>query len=302
MVSVIIPAYNAENSIEECITSVLNQTYREIEVIVVDDGSSDATFELCKKLANKDPRIVIISQINSGVSEARAKGVKKATGDYVYFLDADDTLKNDAINSIRNLVRNDIEIVISESNFDKICNYEEYKKNLLSSVSWPVWGKLFKRSLLSDFVLSVPRYFTVGEDFLFQLRLGIESKPRVRYVSRKSYCYNTLNPLSVQKTSKKGFEYEMAMVQEVTKTVTNDKNETDLPLLRFQLKWARGLICMKPSHDFNESIWDKIKESNFSKLNMIDRYTIYSLKHKYARIIICGESWLRKLIKRILKH
>ena len=90
LVSVIIPTYNAQDFIEECIRETINQTYKKIEIIIVDDGSIDNTREICERYANKDYRIKLISQKNQGVSVARNTGINMATGDYIVFFDADD--------------------------------------------------------------------------------------------------------------------------------------------------------------------------------------------------------------------
>lgn len=95
-ITVIIPAYNVEKYIEECILSVINQTYTELEIIIVDDGSTDSTGKICDSLSKEDSRIIVIHQDNSGVGFARNAGMKRASGDYICFLDADDFLPADA--------------------------------------------------------------------------------------------------------------------------------------------------------------------------------------------------------------
>ena len=98
-VSVIIPIYNVEDYIEECLVSVLNQTLKEIEIICVDDGTKDSSMEIVERYAKEDDRIVIIHRENGGLSAARNTGLEAATGEYVYFLDSDDlhTLINDVL-------------------------------------------------------------------------------------------------------------------------------------------------------------------------------------------------------------
>ena len=90
LVSVVIPTYNAEKFISECLDATINQTYRNIEIIIVDDGSSDSTVEICRKYAERDHRIRIYTHPNSGVSSTRNRGVRHAKGDYIVFFDADD--------------------------------------------------------------------------------------------------------------------------------------------------------------------------------------------------------------------
>lgn len=92
MISIIIPMYNCEKYIEKCVNSILVQTYPDIEVIVVDDGSTDCSYQIVSKLAEKDSRLVLLSQPNQGVSAARNLGLQKATGRYISFADSDDWL------------------------------------------------------------------------------------------------------------------------------------------------------------------------------------------------------------------
>ena len=93
LLSVIIPAYNCEQYIERCLLSVTNQTYTNIEIIVVNDGSSDGTLEKCEYLSRLDSRIVILSQKNQGVTSARISGLSIAKGKWITFLDSDDYVK-----------------------------------------------------------------------------------------------------------------------------------------------------------------------------------------------------------------
>ena len=96
-ISVIIPVYNAQDYLMECIESVLKQSYQDFEVICIDDGSSDRSGEILKKFAEKDKRVIIITQNNKGVSIARNKGIQQAKGKYIYFLDSDDYIEEDAL-------------------------------------------------------------------------------------------------------------------------------------------------------------------------------------------------------------
>ena len=97
-VSIIIPVYNVEKYLDKCLKSVLNQTYKNIEIIVINDGSTDNSLKICKKY--KDKRIVLIDKENGGVSSARNKGLELASGKYITFVDSDDWLELDAIENM----------------------------------------------------------------------------------------------------------------------------------------------------------------------------------------------------------
>ena len=93
-ISVVIPVYNGEKYIEKCLKSILGQTYKNIEVIIINDGSEDNSEIICKQMQEKDNRIIIFSQKNSGTSIARKKGILNASGDYIMFSDQDDYYNN----------------------------------------------------------------------------------------------------------------------------------------------------------------------------------------------------------------
>lgn len=128
-VSVIIPTYNAENTILKCINSIVKQTYKNIEIIIIDDGSTDSTLNKLNDLAKNDDRIIIKKQRNSGVSVARNNGINIASGDYILFVDSDDWLEKTMIEKMI--------ITAQKENTDIVrCNfYDEYvNKTLLGKI------------------------------------------------------------------------------------------------------------------------------------------------------------------------
>ena len=110
-VSIIVPIYNAEKYLEECIASITNQTYKNLQIILVNDGSKDKSWELCKKLKNSDSRIVIATQSNAGVSVARNKGLDLADGKWIMFVDPDDVLSKTIVEDLLTQVSAEIDIV-----------------------------------------------------------------------------------------------------------------------------------------------------------------------------------------------
>ncbi len=111
-VTVVIPAYNVEKYVEECLNSIVNQTLREIQIVCVNDGSTDGTLSILESFAEKDGRIKVLSQENSGQSTARNRGLSEAEGEYVYFMDADDILENNALEEVYAAAKkNDLDIV-----------------------------------------------------------------------------------------------------------------------------------------------------------------------------------------------
>lgn len=111
MITVIIPVYNAEKFLEKCITSVLNQTYSDFEILLVNDGSKDNSLDLCKKLSEKNPKISFYNKENGGAASARNLGLDNAKGDYICFVDADDFLEPDYLSILhKNLTENNADL------------------------------------------------------------------------------------------------------------------------------------------------------------------------------------------------
>lgn len=111
LISVIVPAYNCEKYVKRCLYSLINQTYQEIEIIVIDDGSTDGTLSLCKEVAKLDCRVKVISKENSGVSDSRNLGISLAIGNWITFVDADDYLDCNALQSMFALKKQDTQMI-----------------------------------------------------------------------------------------------------------------------------------------------------------------------------------------------
>lgn len=150
LVSIIIPVYNIENYLEECINSVEIQTYKNLEIILVDDGSSDKSRELCDEYAIKDDRVKVIHKKNGGLSEARNVGIETATGEYLYFLDGDDVIPTCAIEKLLNACENtcaDVAFSGMKQFFDEV---PAPHQNVENSVTVLDKTEAIRRMLLND--------------------------------------------------------------------------------------------------------------------------------------------------------
>lgn len=134
-ISIIIPAYNVENYIQSCINSILNQSYKNFEIILIDDGSTDKTFEICDKYAQKDQRVRIMRQKNAGAPTALNKGLKEANGKYIWFIDSDDFIEENALEILVNKAE--------ESNADIIlfgARSVDYKEGAPTNIQNDYWN------------------------------------------------------------------------------------------------------------------------------------------------------------------
>ena len=218
LISVIIPVFNTEKYLVRCLNSVLIQSYTNLEIILIDDGSMDKSYEICKKYANLDKRIKVIKQENGGASKARNKGISIAKGKYIGFVDSDDIidrdmfkiLYNNMINynadlSICEVTRFNTEPIFEHSNETKIYNKEEALKVLLEDkkiCSYSV-NKLCKKELIKNIKYPEGKLQEdVGTIYKF-----ITNANKIVYTDSKLYGYFT-RPGSVTKTLKKDFIYD----------------------------------------------------------------------------------------------
>ncbi|MGM9737344.1 MAG: glycosyltransferase family 2 protein [Candidatus Cryptobacteroides sp.] len=226
-VSVIIPVYNVERYLAQCLDSVIHQTWQNLEIIIVNDGSSDSSADIIEDFAKKDSRIIVVSQPNGGLSSARNKGIMNSTGDYVGFVDSDDWLEPNAIENLYNgfsvssnvLLTNGMIVQHDELSGasglmrpgtwkreePRIIEAADWGKALLSeSSSHYVWSKLFKRDV---FNLTMFRDGRNDEDTLFTFELAkairfkdyrivdIEYQTNHYRVRPNSICTDKRNPL-----------------------------------------------------------------------------------------------------------
>lgn len=208
-VSIIIPVYNAERYLSGCLDSIINQTYENLEIIVINDGSTDNSLDICNRYKKIDNRITVIDQKNNGVSKARNKGVLKATGKYVSFVDSDDSVdKNFILEMVNCIEKNKCEL--------SVCNYKKNKKDnnetseiklyskdgaffeLINNNNFAgyIWNKLYLRDLLNE-ISNEPFdcKIHVCEDFLLNCKY-ISKCNKICYTDKKLYIYN-VNNLSV---------------------------------------------------------------------------------------------------------
>lgn len=259
-ISVVVPAYNAENSIERCVRSVLDQDFKDFELIVVDDGSQDSTAARVQRLAAEDSRIILIQQENGGEMAARASGIRKASGTWLYFLDADDAIMPDALSSIYAHIADDIDVVVYEFSLNGKMTRLQYCRELLSFNSWWLCGKLWRRALFDERAMSVPRYFRTGGDMLTQMRLLKNVKRFILGIPEHKYIYDEDNPMSVRRTTYKDYEYEKRVILEVEQSLAGlDEDITD-DLRRWQLVYLSGMMGLKYSINYKDEWIVRVKE------------------------------------------
>lgn len=210
LISIIVPVYNVKEYLEKCVDSILNQTYKNIEIILINDGSTDGSKELCDEIAKKDDRIMVIHKENGGVSETRNIGIDKSKGEYISFVDSDDYITPDFCETLyKALKENNAEISsvkfrMVRENGEKIFEEGEDRYNtpsietkiyegneiikeslLMKSFKSYVCTKLYKKELLQD------NKFKVGtnyEDLLFNYEV-MKQANKLAYINKECYFY-----------------------------------------------------------------------------------------------------------------
>lgn len=173
--SFIVPVYKVEEYLARCVESILNQTNKDFELILVDDGSPDGCGTMCDAFASKDKRIKVIHKENGGVSSARNEGIKIAKGEYIWFVDSDDYIEEDALEILSGYIEKDradlyvFQRRINEkyeiTDLDKLFCEHYFKYHF----GFEPWNKIYSRSVIAENNLLFDTEETVGEDLLFNV-------------------------------------------------------------------------------------------------------------------------------------
>ena len=208
-VSIIVPVYNVEQYLQRCLDSLVNQTYYNIEIILINDGSTDNSLKILKHYADKDPRVVLVNKENEGISTTRNLGVETATGEYLTFVDSDDWLELDTIEKMYDkAIQEQCQLVMCsytrsyqnkelrkaiDLKSDYLFNEQETKEMVLRKIIGPineelahpenldslvtVWGKLYKTSVIKDHNIKFLDTTLIGtEDLLFNVEVFLYLK------------------------------------------------------------------------------------------------------------------------------
>lgn len=202
LISVIVPIYKVQDYLNRCVRSIVNQTYKNLEIILVDDGSPDDCPRICDEWGKKDQRIKVIHKENGGLSDARNAGMKVMTGTYVSYVDSDDWIEQDMYQKMMNAIKeNDADIC--ECAFEKtsgiIKKYDQKQDNKVSimdkqsalmavveeTIQPVVWNKLYKRQVVDKLWFEVGKY---NEDEFFTYK-AIERADKIIQISYIGYYY-----------------------------------------------------------------------------------------------------------------
>ncbi len=224
-VSVIIPVYNTEKYLKKCISSIIDQSYKNLEIIIIDDGSTDSSSLICEEFLRNDSRIVYKKIKNSGVSNARNVGIMTSTGDYLSFIDSDDYIGKDYVKNLVQVANNyECEIVVCgltelKGDFEsKISIYKDMKEDF-KEITFPLniedylltfefnssCSQLISKKLISDNNIKFNTEIKYGEDMLFSFECYFNSK-KTFYLKQYDYFYIRNDNSAMGKTDKKSID------------------------------------------------------------------------------------------------
>lgn len=306
-ISVVIPVYQVEKYLKECIESVCNQEYKNLEIILVDDGGKDNSGAICDKYAKKDKRILVIHKQNGGLSDARNAGIGKATGKYICFIDSDDAVSPKYIQDLYyHLIKNDADISICD--YQEIHSNEEIKKEITSvdenTVYTPkeilkimytkdlgtkmivAWNKLYKTELFKEIRYPVGK---IHEDEFTTYKLIYQAK-KIVYFPEQLYYYYQRNNGSIMRSSynEKRLDYIEAMEERLQ--FYKQKEEKELYEITFQnycymlvQHYACCRLYLKDKKILRQNLRRKMKKNwkDFIKLSGIP------LKSKISYTVNC---------------
>lgn len=309
LVSIIIPAYNVEKYIEKCLSSVLEQTYTNIEIIVVNDGSTDKTGQLIDSISQQDSRICVIHKNNAGVSAARNSGIEISTGDYIVFVDADDYLAPDYVEYMLFLVEN----TGGDFCLSKYCYTRSGEKqterefieklqpeNAIALLLSPAvivgcWNKIFKRSLIVDNDIRFSTTLFYGEGLTFITTVSQISKS-IGVGNRKVYYYRRNNEASA--TTKfdinKLYNGEKALKNIKKQLIINSPKVNTMLSLHLCLFSLGALVKIKSNRLEKEYLKDYKRWQSYLRHNAF-KLVFHSEISLYRKLLLfggCVSPWL----------
>lgn len=196
LISIIVPIYKVESYLQECIDSILAQTFTNFELILVDDGSPDSSGTVCDSAATQDARIRVLHQSNQGVTQARANGVAAAKGVFITFVDGDDTLPTHSLATLVEHADAETDIVLGKTKGFRCppkgtMSLDEYREACvtLQTTHGAPWAKLFRKSLFSKDIFSIPPDIILGEDVLMNILLAYKAQGKIYSTNADVYNY-----------------------------------------------------------------------------------------------------------------
>ena len=323
LVSVIVPIYNVERYLSECIDSLINQTYTNIEIILVDDESPDNCPSMCDTYRVQNNNVKVIHQANKGLPGARNAGLAVASGKWILFVDGDDWLALDGIEKLMSHAESGLDIIIFNPNYvneynealllDKECNYyilgNEDRVKLLKDVidplktrsyvnkksKMPAWSKLYRKDFLDDNKIKFYEHVKIHEDIPFSIDVLLKAK-NIVYLDADIYQYRqTIG--SIMNSYRENYDAEMKCLIEQVRAVLKENDILELYENEYNNRLMAcliNLVIRKYSNKENERLY-KDRKNDFFRMTEMEPYSLmlksidikeYDLKKKIAAFLV----------------
>lgn len=317
-IAIVIPVYNASKYLSECIESVLQQTYTNFCLFLVDDGSCDGSDVICDEYAMKDNRIVVIHQENSGVTKARERGVLEVTDcEFITFVDADDVLVIDALETLLFYMQPNINIVLGEivrfrgdvhinetkHNYrNRIISCDDHRRNMILGKDAGPVAKLYRRCLFDMSVFDIPCEINMGEDVIANVKVAFCNEKDVVLVDKCVYYYRQHSE-SCMHTFKGSPEYEEKFLSYVWHSVPEKYKQKYIKCLIehkiMSFDYHFGCSIDRPTwigSNFHSMLLLEIKKYKFRALP-IERMLLIAENRVVRRVLIFIKRVKNKLCK-----
>ncbi|MBR5507737.1 MAG: glycosyltransferase family 2 protein [Clostridia bacterium] len=335
--SVIVPVYKVEDYLPSCIDSILNQTFDDYEIILVDDGSPDSCPEICDRFSGEYQKIRVIHKENGGLASARIAGIKIAQGDYVFNLDSDDLIENDTLEYAHKIIcETNCEIlsfaykwikgskVVSVTNDgleEGLYRGKDIEKHIytrllmdknMNHISYYLSGKAIKREFLLPNQLGVNEKISLGEDLCCVISCYL--KTQSVYISKKEAYFYTVREDSLSKDfNANQICLVENVIEEIQKNETEKISDFDDQLNRYSAFMCFAILASAAEGDYFKSIKniksnidksvhkEKIQRAKFDKISVKSRISILLMKKNMYKTAFCFLN-LCKNIKKFVKR
>lgn len=320
LISVVIPIYNVEKYLKKCVDSIINQTYKNIEIILVDDGSPDSCPEICDEYQKKDSRIIVYHKNNGGLSDARNFGIEKSKADYIIFIDSDDYIEKDMVETLfNNIIKFNADIsmcnFVEEDDNGNILKKVDYTNTIYSystnealyelvsqkKITNHAWNKLYKKSLFKSVRYPVNQLMedinTTYKLFEKSNKIVFEDKPLYHYIQRGNSILGNVTEKRILDQDKavkerNSYLYEKYTFLKDIILIDNLENLKTIYRLSYIMNYKEiyGATVYKNEYKYNKKIYKKIKKNaRFSFSTKI----FYFSKLLYKIFV---------LLKKVIKH
>lgn len=301
IISIIVPVYNSEKYLARCIESIIHQTFSQFECILIDDGSNDASSEICDNYALKDNRIKVIHQKNSGVSVARNIGLRNACGEWIGFVDSDDWIERDTYETALKYAREKEADVVEwgmflsndDNDFENLAHTEgTIELNRMHTVLLHgAYNKLIKRQIVVDNAITFPVGISLAEDMNFVIKVFFYSQKNYG-IPKSLYHYYYNDNGAVNTITYKKIEDEVKSIKDISNFLkSNNANQSWYDLLEMKKSRVKNRYLFNLNHpDFNAwrntfpEVSNKIVRDS-SILKKIFYFCIYNRLDFFAIII-----------------